>query len=261
MIRMKPIQTALLAGCLAVSAAFPVAAQPQMTQQQREAAKRRMGPPQPAPADDPAYKPIFDGKSLAGWEGDTKFWKVVDGAITGETTAANPLKANTFLIWKGGAPKDFEFVAEYRLSAVGNSGVQYRSEAIPERQYGLRGYQADIDADNRYTGQIYEEGGRGFMALRGQAARVEGSDDISKTVIGSLGDTKALAELIKKQDWNEIRIIARGNVLIQLINGQVMSILTDDDAKSRKFEGVIGLQLHTGPAMKIEYRNLKLKTY
>lgn len=218
-----------------------------------------MSQPQPAPKDDPAFRPIFDGKALTGWEGDTKYWRVENGAIVGETTQEAPLKQNTFLTWRGGAPKDFELKIEYRLSMQGNSGVQYRSEPIPDRQFALRGYQADIDSENRFTGQIYEEGGRGFLALRGQMNRVEGGQTVNKLIISSLGDGAQLASLIRKQDWNELHIIARGNTLIQSMNGQVMSLLIDDEPKGRRMEGVIGLQLHVGPPMKIEFRNIRLK--
>ena len=244
----------LLGGCLTASAQAPSAGQTTPERQKRMMALQ----PQPAPKDDPSFKPIFDGKVLDGWEGDPKHWLVENGALTGETTAENPLKANTFLIWRGGSPKDFELKLEYRLSAQGNSGVQYRSEAIPNRPFGLRGYQADIDSEDRYTGQIYEEGGRAFLALRGQMTRIETG---SKMILGSLGDSAQLASLLKKQDWNEMHIIARGNTLIQIVNGQVMSVLIDDDAAGRRDEGAIGLQLHVGPAMKIEFRNILLKRY
>lgn len=220
-----------------------------------------MAQPQPAPKDDPGFESIFDGKTLTKWEGDAKYWRVEDGTIVGQTTAENPLKQNTFVTWRGGTPGDFELKIEYRLSAEGNSGIQYRSEAIPDRQFGLRGYQADIDSQNRYTGQIYEEGGRGFLALRGQFNRIQGGDNVAKMIVGSLGDGTQLASLIKMQDWNELHIIARGNSLTQILNGQVMSGLIDEDPKGRKSEGVIGMQLHVGPPMKIEFRNVRLKRY
>lgn len=245
---MKALQSAALvlslSGCLPL---FPQRSSP--------------GQPQPAPKEDPAFAAIFDGKALTGWEGDSKYWRVEGGAIVGETTADNPLKQNTFLIWKAGSPADFELKLDYRLSAQGNSGIQYRSQAIPDRPFGLAGYQADIDSENRYTGQIYEEGRRAFLALRGQINRIQGGDQAGKLILGSVGDSAQLATLIKKQDWNELHIIARGNTLIQLMNGQLMSMLIDEDAAGRRAEGLIGLQLHTGPAMKIEYRNIRLKRY
>jgi hypothetical protein len=244
----------LLGGCV-------VWAQATSSQTAPERQKRMLASqPQPAPKDDPSFKAIFDGKALAGWEGDPKHWRVENGLLVGETTTENPLKANTFIIWRGGSPKDFELKLEYRLSGQGNSGVQYRSEAIPNRPFGLRGYQADIDAEDRYTGQIYEEGGRGFLALRGQMNRIDGESQ-AKLILGSLGDSAQLASQLKKQDWNEVHIIARGNTLIQILNGQVMSALIDDDAPGRRSEGVIGFQLHVGPPMKIEFRNIRMKSY
>src|SRR5262245_35360201 len=105
--------------------------------------------PQPAPKDDPSFQSIFDGKTMKGWEGDNH-WRVENGALVGQTTQENSLKQNTFLIWKGGVTKDFELKLEYRLSEQGNSGIQYRSESIADRKFGLRGYQADIDAQDRY---------------------------------------------------------------------------------------------------------------
>src|SRR5579859_7628122 len=119
-----------------------------------------------------AQTPIFDGKTLQGWDGDPAFWRVENGAIVGETKQGAMPKQNTFLIWRGGAPGDFEFEAEYRLTG-GNSGIQYRSVELPDIRWAMKGYQADIDAAQQYTGQIYEERGRGFLALRGQTARVE----------------------------------------------------------------------------------------
>jgi hypothetical protein len=118
------------------------------------------------------FTAIFDGKTLQGWDGDPAFWRVENGAIVGETRPEKMPKQNTFLIWRGGTPGDFELEAEYRLTG-GNSGIQYRSVELPEIRWAMKGYQADIDAEQQYTGQIYEERGRGFLALRGQAARIE----------------------------------------------------------------------------------------
>jgi hypothetical protein len=123
----------------------------------------------------------------------------------------------------------------------------------------MKGYQADIDLKQQYTGQVYEERARGFLALRGQIAYVP--DGKKAGAIGSLGTDAELRSFIKDDDWNEIHIIARGNVLIQLINGHVMSTLIDDDSGNRKMQGEIGIQLHRLPnaAMKIETRHIRLK--
>ena len=108
---------------------------------------------------------IFDGVTFKDWDGDTSYWHVQNGAMTAEITPEHQLKSNTFMIWRGGTPSDFELKAEYRISPEGNSGVQYRSEEVPDVKYALKGYQADIDGANVYTGQNYEERGRGFLAM------------------------------------------------------------------------------------------------
>ncbi|MCA9236667.1 MAG: DUF1080 domain-containing protein [Planctomycetales bacterium] len=207
---------------------------------------------------DAGFELIFDGRSLAGWEGDPTYWRVEDGCLVGEVTPATILKQNTFVIWRGGAPRDFELKLEYRISPGGNSGVNYRSEPFPETgKFALRGYQADIDAANQYTGQNYEEKGRTFLALRGDVARVDA--DGAARIVGTVGDKDKLAEEIKADDFNAMHLIVSGNVLTHIINGRVMSVVVDDDVEHRKFDGLIGVQVHVGPPMKVEYRDIRLK--
>jgi len=211
------------------------------------------------PLEETGFRQIFDGQSLAGWDCDPDFWRVQDGAMIGETTASHQPKQNIFCIWRGGKPGDFELKLQYRLTG-GNSGVQYRSIERPDvAKWVMQGYQADIDAQQQYTGQIYEERGRAFLALRGQMSYVGGG---KKGSVASLGDPDQLKTLIKNDDWNEIHIVARGNTLVQSINGHVMSMLVDDDTEKRKLEGLIGLQLHlTSTGMKIEARNIRIKLF
>src|SRR5277367_3124642 len=173
----------------------------------------------PALAAAQSFVPLFDGKTLNGWDGDPAYWRVENGAVVGETKPGTIPKQNTFLIWRGGSPSDFELRAEYRLTG-GNSGIQYRSVELPEIRWAMKGYQADIDAAQQYTGQIYEERGRGFLALRGQSALVE--TGAKPVVLGTLGSEAELKAAIHAPGWNEYRIIARGNVLIQILNGRVM---------------------------------------
>ncbi|MES1218915.1 MAG: DUF1080 domain-containing protein, partial [Bacteroidota bacterium] len=160
-----------------------------------------------APKED-GFVSMFDGKTLTGWKGDTVYWKAKDGELIGEETADKQLKNNTFLIWTGGTPSDFEFKAEFKINATGNSGVQYRSEELKDIPLALKGYQADIDGANTYTGQNYEERGRGFLAMRGQIAELPTNG--KPVITGSLGSSDSLKALIKN-DWNEIHIIAKGN--------------------------------------------------
>jgi hypothetical protein len=218
----------------------------------------------PPPAEvEAGFISMFDGATLAGWDGDPTYWRVDAGVIVGEITPATIIKRNTFLIWRGGEPGDFELKLEYRVSGEGNSGVNYRSIQLADAPWSLAGYQADIDGESRgeprfrHTGQNYEERGRTFLARRGEITRVDAAGVLAR--IGSLGDATALAAAIKAGDWNEYHLIARGNVLIHLLNGQVMSVVVDDDAKNRRAQGLIGVQVHVGPPMKVEYRNLRLK--
>jgi hypothetical protein len=207
--------------------------------------------------DKDGFTQIFDGKTFTGWDGDTSVWHIDSSSFIGEVTPAKQIKTNSFLIWRAGRPADFEFKAEYRISAGGNGGVQYRSEEVKDIPYAVRGYQADIDGANQYTGQNYEERGRGFLAMRGQKARLEPNQ--KPVIIDSVGNPDELKTHIKPNDWNEIYIVAKGNDMKHYINGILMSETIDNDSISRKMEGIIGLQVHVLPAMKVEYRNIRYK--
>ncbi len=207
-------------------------------------------------ADDEGFEPIFDGRSLDGWDGNPKFWRVEDGAITGETTPDNPTKGNTFIIWRGGEPADFELKLEYRLRNH-NSGIQVRSFE-DEQKYGkwvVGGYQADI-ADNQFNGILYGEKYRGILAQRGDKT-VIGTDHKPK-VVGKVGDRDELYSHFKKGDWNEYHIVAQGNTLKHSVNGHQMIECVDEDTQARS-SGIIAFQLHAGPPMKVEFRNIRLK--
>jgi hypothetical protein len=211
--------------------------------------------------DHAGFQSIFDGTSLKGWDGDPAFWKVEGGAIVGHSSEQNPVKQNTFVIWRGGEPTDFELKVEFRMNST-NSGIQIRSVQLPAGpdigKWVMKGYQADIDFDNQFTGQIYEERGRGFLAMRGQAVYVP--DGGRPKVVGNLQQSAdELKAVIKQNDWNQVHIIARGNTIIQILNGAVTSIVVDDDSKNRMLGGLLGFQMHVGPPMKVEFRNIWLK--
>jgi hypothetical protein len=208
-------------------------------------------------ADDEGFKPIFDGKTLEGWDGNPKLWHIVDGVITGETTKENPAEYNSFLIWRGGKPADFELKIEFRMPNKGfaNSGIQIRSWEEKEK-WRVSGYQPDMDSENTYTGICYGENFRGILANRGEKT-VIGKDHKPK-VVEKFAEAAELAKVIKKQDWNEYHIIAQGNHIIQKINGHLMCELADEDDKARK-DGIIALQLHAGDPMKVQFKNIRLK--
>ena len=214
------------------------------------------GGPRIPPADETGFQSIFDGKTLAGWDGDPAFWRVENGSIVGQTFADKQPKQNTFLIWRGGSPADFELKLQYKLIGH-NSGIQIRSIELPDLKYAMKGYQADMDAQQQYTGQFYEERGRGFLAMRGQFSYIGESG--KPAVVGSFGEDAELKSIIKSDDWNDLHLIARGNTLIQILNGRITSMVIDDDKAGRKLDGLIGIQCHLGPAMTMEVKNIRIK--
>jgi len=214
------------------------------------------------PVEETGFKSMFDGQSLKGWDCDSEFFRAEGGAIVGETAAGHQPKQNIFCIWREGQPGDFELKLQYKLSGGpgGNSGIQYRSAELPEvARWVLKGYQADIDAQQQYTGMLYEERGRGFINRRGLITSVGESKKAG--VVGTLGDDAMLKNYIKTNDWNDFQVVARGNVLLHLINGHAMSMFIDEDKESRRMSGLIGIQLHvTNGPMKIEVRNIRIKS-
>jgi hypothetical protein len=205
--------------------------------------------------DDAGFVPLFDGQSLAGWEGKPEFWRVEDGAIVGETTAEQTTTGNTFLIWRAGLVDDFELELDYRISAKGNSGIQYRSKDLGDFVVG--GYQGDFEGGPKYSGIMYEEKGRGILCLRGE--RVAIAADGTKTPGEPIGETGKLQEVIKPGDWNAYRIVARGPKLQHFINGQLMSETIDEQEGKRAVQGVLALQVHAGPPMKVEFKDIRLR--
>src|SRR5215471_10284643 len=189
--------------------------------------------PQSLEGDEPGFRSMFDGKTLDRWEGDPKYWQVADGLMTGQITPETVIKSNTFIIWRGGEPENFELKVDYRITSGGNSGVNYRSVVVPDtvtpgNRFAMRGYQCDIDGQNRYTGNNYEEKGRLFLAVRGQVTHVTGAR--LPVILSRLGDNKDMGSKIT-EGWNAVHISARKNVLMHSINGQLMSVVIDDDPK------------------------------
>ncbi len=201
-----------------------------------------------------AAKEIFNGKDLTGWKGNPELWSVQDGCITGITTAEKKLTFNTFLVWDGEV-SNFELEFDYKLGSEGNSGVQYRSKLINAKDFIVGGYQADIDASLQYAGINYEEKGRGILAQRGQRVTI---DKAGEKKVDQFGDTKELGKSIKGGDWNHYKLVAVGNKLSHTINGQLMSEVIDDQEGKASASGVLAFQIHVGPPMKIQFKNIKL---
>lgn len=199
---------------------------------------------------------IFDGKTLDNWDGNPDFWSVQDGTITGQTTAEKPTKGNTFIIWRGGDTEDFELKCEYKIIG-GNSGIQYRSFEVPNEKWVVGGYQADFEAGDTYSGINYGERFRGILALRGQKTVI--GDDHKPKLVEQFGDTNEIQTKIKKEDWNEYTVSAKGFTFEHRINGVLTSVVADEDKAQRRAKGILALQLHAGPPMKVQFRNIKLK--
>ncbi len=214
---------------------------------------------------DAEFESLFNGKDLAGWEGDSRFWRAEGGAIVGQTTKDNPTKKNTFLVYTRDTVDDFELRFSYRVKG-GNSGVQYRSELLSK--WVVKGLQADFedkmhDGQDKFSGMFFEENGRMFMGQRGDVVVVRTNSNNPKKPaiekIGSTGDPVQLEKVIKRDDWNDYTIIARGNVFIHIINGRVMSVGIDEDAVNSRKSGILAWQLHAGDPLKIEMKKIRIR--
>ena len=230
--------------------------------------------PDPINFDDHAgWQSLFDGVTLRGWDGPTDVWQVRDGAIVATSTAANPT-GSTYLIWEGGEPANFEFKTELKVEGIGsNSGIQFRATrlgALPDEKYSqwdTRGYQADWDMQNANTGALIEccaGSSRGVpirtdRAFRGQIVRTGLILGQKPSLLGTLGDPDELTKYIKAEDWNQIHLIARGNTMIYIINGHLMSVFLDDNSTLALSHGVLALQLEGRGDIKAYFRNIWLK--
>src|SRR4029077_301835 len=205
--------------------------------------------PEPLSHEETGFRPIFDGKTLDSWDGDPAYWRVENGTIVGETTQNKHPKYHSFITWRGGRPRDFELMLEYRVSPMGNSGLQYRSAELPGFKWLLHGYQFDIDGREwgemfyakfaqsrgqdvrRVTGQNYDERGRTFLAFPGQLSYVGPGQ--TQRVVALVGESEALARVVS-DDWNKVHLIVRGNLMIHILNDRVMSIVIADDTEHRQ---------------------------
>jgi hypothetical protein len=206
---------------------------------------------------DAGFELIFDGKTFNGWRGDPVYWRVENGALVGEVTPETILKKNSWIIWEDGEVEDFELKLDYRVSQNGNSGVGYRCSMIPDEPYAVRGYQADIHGGDDWTGINYEERGRAVLAVRGMKTVIHPGQP--PTVVAVFGGHADFQRFVKKQDWNEYHIIVHGNRMQHFLNGVLMNDVEDLDPVNGKRKGLLGVQVHVGPPMKIEYRNIRLK--
>lgn len=193
---------------------------------------------------------LFNDQNLKGWSGDPKIWRVENGTIIGETNDTDKkITENSFLIWQGGEPADFTIEYKARVSGNNNSGVQYRSKILDATKWRVTGYQMDLHADSSYLGMLYEEGGRGIACERGQRVKLnEKPEETGKLTVAE----------VKIEQWNTYRIVARGHVLKHYVNDELAVEIDDVNAEKRSARGVIALQVHTGPPMKVEFKDFKI---
>lgn len=236
----------------------------------------RFGEPDPADFNNhTGFVSIFDGKTLTGWDGDPAVWHVENGAIVARATREHPLP-NTYIAYRGTKVHDFDLKLEVKVEQGGGTGIQYRSQTgvpwmskpragttLPPAKWLMTGPQADfwypVDAKHaQYSGQFYSENTPlGILAWRGQVTEAEA--DGSPRLVGTIGDRKQLGELVKTGDWNQYEIIARGPVLMHILNGQLMSVYIDDNRDSTNNQpGFIGIELEGAPTV-ISVRDVWLK--
>jgi len=208
---------------------------------------------------------LFNGKDLTGWEGLEGYWSIVDGAIQCSETKENSKQTNLILLCSKDNPEKFaNFEIRYRFKWVtpgGNSGVQIRGKIDNPEMFHVGGYQADIDAENAYTGIIYDEGGvaggRGIMSNRGEKTVWDAENKRTNTPLEK-SNAEIAAKIKPVGEWNEAVVIANGNHITYSINGQVTTEMTDNSPKACK-DGVIGIQMHSGHTMTIQFKDIKIK--
>lgn len=208
------------------------------------------------------FTPLFDGRTLTQWRGDPAYWSVRDGAITGGSTRDIPV--NTFLIHQGNF-RNFELRFKYRFPVSGNSGVQIRSRLHAAHEFAVTGYQANVvtvppSTQERYA-MLYDERGRGILAALGEQTNVtRTAGEVSRKVLQIVNPPeRVLAGDRASPAWNEQVVIAYENRLVSAVNGMLAADLTDNDSEGRTLDGFIALQVHQGPPMEVQYKDIEIR--
>jgi Domain of Unknown Function (DUF1080) len=208
---------------------------------------------------------LFNGKDLTGWKGLDGLWSVKDGVIDGQEVKEHSRQTDLILADSIEHPEkyaNFELHIKWQfLTKTGNSGIQYRSKINNEKELHCGGYQADIDSVGGYTGSIYDEsgvaGGRGTMSNRGEKTVWTVQNKRENSPLAESGDD--LKKFLHNSDgWNDVILRVQGNHTVYTINGHVMTDLTDNSPKAVA-DGVIGLQMHAGFTMHIQFKDVKIK--
>jgi hypothetical protein len=269
----------ILSGCLLVSSTIALAQSPPTPPAGAVARPRYVEPTSYDFDDHVGWQPMFDGKTLDGWEGPIDIWRVEEGAIVSSDTGSNPTPiGSVYLFWKGkdgGDLKDFEFKTEIKLEGErANSGVQFRAQILGKTakkysEWESFGYQADMDYVNVQTGALIEccfgphrgPAPRPFRASMGMALRTAPTERGTPSLTGTVGDATTLKATIHTGGWNQLHIVVRGHVMFYFMNGYLMSTVEDDDPTRFLSHGRLAIQLEGGGDRKVSYRNMWLRTF
>jgi len=192
----------------------------------------------PTPVEPPVFEPLFDGTSLAGWEGDSRFFRVEHGAIIAGLLNA-PIPRNEFLASEESFG-DFDLRFEARLLGTGrNAGVQFRSERIPG-SHEMIGYQCDIGewSAGLIWGLLYDESRRARMLDEPEQG--------------------PLLKVVAPDGWNRLRVLAVG-ARVQIWVNDFQTVDYTETDPSVEPVGRIGLQIHSGPAAECHYRKIRIR--
>src|SRR5580658_10987720 len=234
----------------------------------------------PAPYDideHTGYKQIFDGKSFDGWDADPSIWRVENGLMVGETLEGKP-KGNNYIVYRGDTTRDFDLKLQMKIEKGGGGGIQYRSlTGVPwtraqpaglpayDLKYMMTGPQADFwfpvsGAAESYSGQWYSENTmQGILAYRGQVTQALPGQ--TNRLVANIGDRQALGGYVKTNEWNDYEVIARGGVMMHIMNGQLMAVFIDDNKDSVNNQpGLIGFEIESQPC-KISVRDIWLRRF
>lgn len=206
-----------------------------------------------------AGESLFDGKSLAGWKSpDMSYWSVQDGAITAIASDENPAKKNQFLVWQGGEIDDFVLKLKFRVDGgpKANSGVQVRSQ-VQEDGHAI-GYQVDISQPEApWLGAVYDEHGRKMLAARGEKTIVKADGSFEKSSVTE--SAQQAIESYTAKEWNQYEIRGEGNRITVKLNDHVTAEVIDNQDEERELSGILALQLHSGPPMKVQFKDIELR--
>jgi len=197
---------------------------------------------------------LFNGLDLWCWNQQDNFFRAHNATIIAESTPEKPCKQNHHLVYTHQTFANYEFRAEFRLSANANSGVQLRSQP---QFIGDNGYQADMDGAGRYVGFIYHPK-QGLIGERGTDVKIDAN---GKKTVKRFADSAELGKVYRPEEWNEIRVQVIARTMTVWINGVRMTSVEDERKNVFPDRGNLALQFHAGPPMTVEYRDVRLHDY